>query len=417
MADDKRITDEAMENERAIDKAMAEFETMRLGLVIVTMFLIIIASIAASILSNNGIGLAVFFILTILFASNAIRYFPNNPPTRWIPQLRGEYANRLKNWGLTVLPWVSPLTIGFTEMPGGIMHVDFTPEEMIPDDRVTVVIPTHLYYEVDSENPVQVILLGGIEKAAELLQENIDKLLRQWVTHPERGPEKLDNSKMTLDRVRRMNNEAINYILEELARDDIAIIPSEIPVEALMGYFERRILSPREKALTDGIKDMPEEEREKLREAVNARMEDIEALRAGKKTIEVQSTGLRVRQMVVDNIEAAGLSAAAVAKVAEANFDAEIKQIEAQALADQATKLKPVTTTLDPVQAALILNGTVKENIDVKRFDLGESTLGVANSLGQAVIGAIFGRTSGRKENGNDNASASDSTNPSNGKQ
>lgn len=394
MADDKNY------------RTMKQFNRMRWLLIIGTIILIPSVAMLFTILTDGNVwyGITVFGVLSILFAWTAIRTFSANPPTKWIPEVMGVYVNELKGWGPTLLPWVSSVTIGYTEMPGGIMRADFEPKEMIPDDRVTVVIPVHLYYQIDEKNPVQVILLGGVEKAAELLRENIDKLLRQWVTHPERGPEKLENVKMTLDRVRRMNNEATNHILEEFAKDDIAIVPSEIPIEALMGYFEGRRLSPREQQLTDGIKDMPESEREELRKAIRTRMQDIDALRSGNKPIRIQSTGLEIRQMVVDNIEADGPSAVAVAKVAEANFNAEIKQIEARALADQATTLKPITTTMDPVQAALILQGNIKQTVTVSKFDASGPLIAMVDGLGRAAIGAMFSRSSGRKEpdNGND---------------
>jgi hypothetical protein len=373
-------------------RTMAEFEAMRLGLIIGTMISIFIISIAITALSNFWFGFIGFGgIATVLFACFSIRSFPANPPIKWVPQVVGVYVNQLKRWGPTILPWRSPLTIDFTEMPGGIMHVDFEAKEMIPDDRVTVVIPVHMFYEIDEENPVQVIQLGGVEKAAELLRENIDKLLRQWVTNPEKGPQTLGsgNQKMTLDRVRRMNNEATNHILEELARDDIAVIHSEIPVEALMGYFAKRQMWPREQQWVQTIEGLSEADRETLRLQVRKRNEDIEAIRSGEKPLRVHSVGLLIRQMIVDNIEADGPSAAAIAKVAEANFNAEVQQIEVEALAKQAATLKPLTTTMDSVQAALIFREKIKATLDIKKADASQPVL---DALVQGIT-AFFNRT------------------------
>jgi hypothetical protein len=388
---------------------MAEFESMRSVLIVITVIAILIVSTAITIFANFWLGFVAFGCPAILlFAWSSIRSFPANPPTKWIPEVMGVYVNQLKCWGPTILPWTSPFTINATPMPGGIMHVDLESKEMIPNDRVTVVIPVHMFYEIDDDDPVKVIQLGGVDKAAELLRENIDKLLRQWVTHPGKGPQTLGKGKekMTLDMVRRMNNEATNHILEELAKDDIAVIHSDIPIEALMGYFTKRQMWPREQQWVQEIEKLSEDEREKLRAEIKERNGDIEAFRSGKKPLRVQSVGLIIRQMIVDNIEADGPSAAAVAKVAEANFNAEIKKINAQALADQAATLKPITTTMDPVQAALILEDKVKQTIEVKKYDAAEPLIAMVDGLGRAVIGAIFNRTSvaERKEADNGNA-------------
>jgi len=370
------------------------FDSLRFRLILGTLIAILIGSgIIADVFSSFLVGVISFFVLTILFFWNATITFTDNPPTGWIPEVRGNYVNELRSWGPTLLPWPGALTINATPMPGGVMHVDFDAKEMIPDDRVTVVIRVHLFYEVDRKNPAQVILIGGIDRAAELLVENLDKLLRQWVTHPEKGPEKIVNDpKMTLDRVRKMPNEAINYLLEELAWDDIARIDSDLPVEALMGYFEGRPALPREEALYRRIENLSPTERDDLRAEVKARIANIDALRMGNMPISIQSAGLTIRMLIVDQIEADGLSAAAIVKVAEANFNKEIKGIEATALADQARILKDYTTNMDPVQAALILQDKIKQTNQVTKIDASQPLLDAGERVITTALENIFNR-------------------------
>ena len=386
-------------------RTMGEFDAMRWGLIVATMVSIFVVSIAFTIFGNAWFGFTAFCALTIWFVAASIYTFPSDPPTKWIPLVMGDYVEgKLMWWGPTLLPWRSSLTIDAAPLPGGIMHVDLEPKEMIPADRVTVVIPVHLFYEVDERNAVQVIRLGGVAKAAELLQEYVGKALRQWITHPEKGPEKTGDAKQTLDWVRGMTNEATNHLLEELAKDDVSVVHSDIPIEALMGIFTGRQLWPREEKWKKEVEALSDREREDLRAKVMERMDDIKAIREGtRKPITITSAGLMIRQMVVENIEPDGPSAAYAAKVAEAHFGKEVKLIEAKALAEQAAIIKPGTTAMDPTQAALILQGKIEQKINVTKLDASDPVVKMMSGLGGALIGAILNRKIGREvANGND---------------
>lgn len=396
-------------------RTIEEFERMRRALIGFTIGAIFIVSSVITAHSNFWYGFVGFGGSAMaLFVWMSVRSFPANPPTKWVPQVMGVYVNELKNWGPTVLPWISSLTIGYTEMPGGIMHADILVKEMIPGDRSTVAIPVHLVYDVDNKNPVQVIQLGGLEQAARLLKEYLEKQIRHWVTHPGKGPQTLGKGKekMTLDRVRGMSNEVTNHILEALAKDDIAVIHSDIPIEALMGYFGGRQLWPREQQWVSRIEGLSETEKATLRAEVTKRMEDIEAIRSGEKPIRIQSVGLLVRQMVVADIEADGPSAAAIARVAEANFNAEINMIKARNLKNQATVLKGVTG-MDLSETALVNNGTITKTIAKTELDASGPFLKTAQVLGETLIKTLLSRTptTNRKEVGN-----VDDTNGSDGK-
>lgn len=371
-------------------RTMFQFEMMRWLLIGATIGVILLVSLYITAVSNFWFGLVGFGgAAVVLFMYFSIHTFSANPATKWIPQVMGVYVNRLKGWGPALLPWTGPLTINATPMPGGIMHKDLDPKEMIPDDRVTVVIPTHMIYEVDDENPVQVILLGGIEKAADLLQEYLEKLIRLWITHPDKGPQALglgvNETKMTLDQVRGMSNEVTNHILEELAKDDIAVIHSDVPTEILIKYFgTKQQFWPREKEWVDKIEKMSATEKAQLRTEVQERMQDIEAIRNGKKPIRVQSVGLIVRRLIVGDIEADGPSAEAVAEVAQENFRAEKNMIKARNLRDQINVLKDVCD--NPEEAAQVNNGTIKKTIEEKNFGLSGPVLTAIPPFVEAVL-------------------------------
>ena len=264
--------------------------------------------------------------------------------------------------------------------------------------RTTIVIPSHLFYSIDPENPIQVFLVGGIDKAAKRLLELVDKTLREWVTAPQKGPQKLESSELTLDRARQMSNEAINEILESLVNNDLTQIPSEIPTEALLGHFEGRPLSPKETEWIAQYEKKSDTEKAEIKIAAEKRLAEIAAVRNGDMAFAVSSVGLVVRQMVVDNIEPDKLTADQITKVAAERFAAEQRKIRTESLVEQANRFKTVTEDLDPLQAALIEEGTITQTNQVTKFELSPALTQIADGLAKTLGTAIADRISGGKE-------------------
>ena len=379
-------------------KTIELFNAIRFLLTAIPLVLMTAISAYISFVTNFWFGLSFLLVVGALFAWDSIVIFPDEPPTKWMPEVFGVSVNILKPWGLAWIPLRSSYTIGYTTMPGGIMHADLDPKVLIPGDRTTIIIPTHLFFSVDPENPMQVFLVGGLDNAKLRLLELIGKLLRQWVTSPQKGPEKLSDTELTLDRARQMSNEAINEILESLVNDDITQIPSGIPTEALLGYFEGRPLSPWEQRCIDDYGKKSEDEKTEIKTATQKRLSEITAVRNGEKTFAVNSVGLIVRQMIVDNIKPDEPTAAFISKVAEEHFAAEQRKIRTESFAQQAERLASVTKDMDPLQAGLIIEGKTDQKIQVNKLEFSPAITTILDGIAKPIANAVASRISGGKE-------------------
>jgi hypothetical protein len=351
---------------------------------------------------NVWFGIFALMVFGGLFIYDGYRNFKDIPPTGWMPQVFGRPVNILKPWGPAWIPFRSSFTIGYKAMSRQIMHADLKPAVLIPGDRSTILIPTHMFDAIDPNNPMQLFMVGGIDEAQERLEENIRKILREWVTSPQKGPVAMGNSQLTLDRARQMNNEAINEILESLAKDQLVAIPSDIPTEVLIGYFTGRPPADWEKECIKVYEAKSAAEKAAIKQAVLKRLDDIAAVKGGKKPIAVHTLGLIILQMIVDNIEPDETTARFVADVAKENFESERRKIRATSFAEMASILKPQTNDLDAMQAAFIAEDKTKQEIKVTKFELSPALSAIADkavdSAVKDLIPAWASRISGRKE-------------------
>jgi hypothetical protein len=222
------------------------------------------------------------------------------------------------------------------------------------------------------------------------MKNQVARRERIWLTSKKEGPQDLDHA-------RQMSEEKIHMILESLLEDDMCRVNSEIPTEVLIAIYNHRGLVGWEKTWEAQYNALPNDEKKRIMDATGEHIEFIREVRDGKKSIRLKYLGLTIERFGADNIEAAGDTIENAAAVNKAQFLAEQRKRAAKGLADAAKKLAKVPGIQgDPVRQILIAEGTVKENVEVKRFEFPSQLItaaeGVLGPIGIALAEKIKGK-------------------------
>jgi len=372
---------------------MGAFNVRRVTITLVGQFLIGICSVLITAWSP-WVGLEVFALLTGLFIWHGFYYIPIDPPTNIIPTVAGVPVNQLKEWGWIWCPLRSDLTIGFISMTGEELASRFSTSEMVPGDRAVVVVPIKVYYRIDPENPAQILIVGGFPEVERRLNEQIGEVLRRWIVSKEKGPHNLDQA-------RQMGDEAINEILENLIKGDVLRIPSEIPSEALMGFYKNRSLNPKEQEWKSKVFDKyPADKQDELNVAMGKRLKFINAVRNGDQSFPLHALGIVIKRLVVDNLEPDSDTKATLAGVFKAEADAEAQKITAASIVKEAKKYAKagIAKSTDPLQATLIKRKLTTQDINVTRVELDLSTQNLIETVLGPISKSLANKISGGKE-------------------
>ncbi len=346
------------------------------------------------ILWNHWVGVEIAVILVGLFIWHGFYYVPIDPPTNIIPTVAGVPVNELIEWGWIWCPLRSDFTIGFISMTGEELACRFSTQEMVPGDRAVVVVPIKVYFTIDPENPSQILIVGGFPEVERRLTEQIGEVLRRWIVSKEKGPHDLDQA-------RQMGDEAINEILENLIKGDIVHIPSEIPTEALMGFYKNRALRPKELEWKNNVFDKyPDDRKEEINAAMKKLLKFINAVRNGDQSFPLHALGIVIKRLVVDNLEPDATTKETLTTVFKAEADAEAQKITADSIVNEAKGYlnSGVAKTIDPLQATLIKRKLAGQNTQVNKIELDLSMQTLAEALFSPITRAIADKISGGKE-------------------
>lgn len=372
-----------------------------------------VTSIAISSLVVTGLivhllphpSVSIFFVLWSLllcgtlglFIAHGIVEVPIDPPTKAMPIFRQKPVLRLLPPGWYFLPLKGDFFFNFILVNGE--EIDLSWEVIIrAPDYCYINIPFFLYYFIDQENPLQYLIAGQRATIEKKLKQQIEEILREWITSPSKGPQNWMEARQAAE-------ETVNAVLEILFDRDLARvnpISSEIPTEILFKCFDpqRKLSAAEKKAWKPKLDALTDTERRKLEGAVTRRHDIIKRARNGNLTefrAVFAGMGVVISRIGLSNIEPIGKTADGVDEVVQAGFDKEKVEKDATAFREAVGKLKDVLgDAKEAREAESVRRGFTKEEIKENQFSLGPEMTQAAERVALAAIDALSKRGGGK---------------------
>ena len=312
-----------------------------------------------------------------------------DPPTKAMPVFRQKAVLHLLPPGYYFLPLRSDFFFTLVLMSGQEFRLDVKVVIRTPDS-CKVEIPFFLYFFIDELNPRQYIIAGKLEAIKEKLKDQIEEILREWITSPSKGPQ-------TWMEARQAQEETVNAVLEILFDRDLARvnpISSEIPTEILFKWLDpqRKLTKIEEetwKPKIDALFSNADTKR-RIEESVAKRHKLIERVKNGDLTefrLVVAGMGIVISRLGLSNIEPAEETAKGVDEAVEATFARKKVEQQTGALNDAVVKVKETLGDGKEARKAVsVLLGFTKEEIKEQQFSFSPDMTQAMKEIGFAAI-------------------------------
>ncbi len=315
------------------------------------------------------------------FISQGLAEIPASPANKGILMTGGKLENKLLPPGWYFLPLRSKLSFEIVLVPGIEVALRFPVEIRTPDSH-DINIPFFIYFIVDPRNPKAFIDAGDMDEVKKKIQDQIEEILREWITSPNKGPQ-------TWREARKATEETANIILEMMFHANFPRISEEFPTEILFKYFDERLTKDDEKKWGERLNNLNETERERLKIVLVKRIQDIEEIKTGRQSLSLclDMLGVRVTRIGLSNIEPIGATADGVNKVALAQLNADAAKIDAGNFQEEVGDLKEILgDAKEARKAASVRRGITKEEIKESQFSLSPDMTKVAEGVALELI-------------------------------
>ncbi len=283
--------------------------------------------------TNFWLGLSIFFVLFGGFILQGLRRIPAKPPhkaqvTKWGKRLtktvvvknkktgeeEPEEQSVYKDEGWQFFP-LCPYWYGFILVKVERIIFEVVSEKTRTLDRANSRVPVLLTIRPHSEHFLQYIDSGEKEGVIKQLTGKILERLREWAMSKEEGPN--DWRELNMSQL-----EAVSVLIKDIAGNSLTVVPhyaQDVPTWIWLRYYRRpRPAEPLEReeawakedwsrvrAVLERIeREEGPEAIEELKDAVEARRQEIHNLRTGDGNILVKDLGSVIERLNVGNIDA-----------------------------------------------------------------------------------------------------------------
>lgn len=284
------------------------------------------------------------------FFDDAIREIPADPPHRAILLVLQKRTNRILGEGWRFFPFYDTLFGAILinvakhneDLSGQIVR---TPDKARLSIKISITWSAGSWkaWETKPEREAELlnnfINSGGEEGVKKIYKDIIEDRLRTWAFSAEEGP-------VSWEEAMRAKDDAIAILIKAILGDDIPSIPSEIPTNVLLRYFNSPRKSPLEyqkklwgrktengsewEQLEEHLGRLSADALESLKKTIRGRQKTIATLKRGNGLFIHKKLGITINLITIDDVALVGdLAEAADLQVKEqAERAAEIIELE-----------------------------------------------------------------------------------------
>jgi len=265
-----------------------------------------------------------------------------------------------------------------------------------PSDLSEISMPITITWSPNCEDGQDLINFvdnGKHESIEERLNEMISQRIREWLASENEGPE-------TWMEARAAGELAAMAIVKRIVKDNLDKIPSDIPTEILLKFYDSRKPNNREKErwgehwgkVESKINLLEPAEKNKLEEALEKRREIIRGLLAGSSNLKNHSLGVRIHRLTIGEVKVLGEVAKAAEQEAKEEAEKNAEKREIEGVMDRITQLSyqlkiPASKANEIVE---IERGKITKNIQEFQINLSEDTLGALEKIFKGLLSKII---------------------------
>jgi len=342
-----------------------------------------------------------FIYLTYRFLKDAIREIPADPPHKAILLFLGKRQDKILDEGWRLLP--------FYQIIFDVIAIDITKNnEDLPPQEAKTPDNADLNFEVsitwsaggywDKEKKKQIKLLNnyimsekepGVKK---IYKDIIQSRLRAWVFAEDEGPARWQEAIGCKD-------EAIATLVKAILGDNIPAIPSDVPTNVLLRYFNVPRKPPLEyqkqkwgkqteqgnewEILDAQLEEIGDSKLEALKKAIKERQNIIRTLREGNGSLVHEKLGITIHLLTINNVALVGPVAEAVQKRAKEKEEAIAEKTEIDHLLNMIKKLSKECKIPKELAAELVQTerGKITKHVEEKKMSASADLTRVAKKF------------------------------------
>jgi len=343
------------------------------------------------------LALEILLALFVAFFLQGLRRIPAEPPHAGIRTIAGkrDTTKPVVKEGWRFFP-IYPYWHGVVMT--NVKKVDFDlPEQKVrTPDFAELSIPVSITWTPDTDSANNLINFFNTGKHAgfeSILDNIVSERLRIWANSVEQGPQ-------TWKEAIRANEDASAILLKAILGEELDPIPSEIPTPILLKYFNVPRKKPTESetknwgtnwsGVDEQLGRLSDEDREKIKQAIEKRREDIQAASAGNGKFRIPQFGTKINRLNIGEIKILGELGKAAEFAAREEREREAETIELQHIAARIAELKALN--LSNEQAIEIIQterGKVVKKISEGKLNISEETRQMFERLIPGMLAAL----------------------------
>lgn len=377
---------------------------------------------------NFWLAIAVLAVLVIAFISNAIKTVPATPPHEALLTIFGRRLKVVLKEGWNFLP-LYPLIFSFILIKVGKVNTEFPPQQVRTPDRAVISVSASVTWvpgikgedgvKTDPDSYIAYLNSGGRIGVTDILEDTAEDRIKTWAMSNQEGP-------ATWMEAQAMKDDVHVVLAKSLLGDALATVPlrfQDVPTSTWMRFLNEPKSKPSayDAILRNGWAHVSPtdpndwnwdglqrkfdayspEEQEELRAAVNARREDIKAIREGRGRFGDRSLGITILRFSVNEVKVEGEVAKAAELEEKERRERDADTMEIDNISDRAKKLKadhPDLTSEQVFRLIQVERGkATRTTIDVSgaKTDAGSDLLGLAGIAKEIVKELIGDRNQG----------------------
>jgi len=331
----------------------------------------------------------------IAFVYYAIREIPADPPHKGILLFLGRRLRKVLHEGWQYLP-LCPIIFNAVKVKVTKINQDLEEQIVKTPDLTDLGFKISITWTPGSwtaNNEEQADLLfaflnsGREETVKNILKDIIQDRLRVWAFSGEEGPADWEEAVGAKD-------EALAILIKAILGDDIPSIPSSIPTNVLLRYFnvpkKKPLIYQKKKwgkqgkegneweGLEKELGDLSREERSALEEAVKKRQEIIAKVKQGNGVFVKRSLGITINRFTINEVVLKGKVAEAVEGRVVEKHQREAEKTELQHIRRRTKELiKEGFTREQAVEITQTERGKITKSVDEKKLTISPETLSV----------------------------------------
>ncbi|MEA2113202.1 MAG: SPFH domain-containing protein [Patescibacteria group bacterium] len=233
-----------------------------------------------------------------------LKKIPAEPPSLGVITFWGERKKKVKKEGWRFLAPFFPFLYD-------VIIVDVTKKNKdMPAETVTVrtpdlavlEIPTSLTWTPHKDHLIEYLNCGGEEGVNNILVDIVRERIRGWAMNHQEGPQ-------TFKQALGAREDATNILIKAIAGTELERVPSRIPTNILFKYFNEPQIPPTKSEEKKWSKEwervkniLKGENKEKIKEAVNKRREQIKEIQRGNGVQVIPQLGITLNRLNIGDI-------------------------------------------------------------------------------------------------------------------